>query len=149
MKSFCCFTLSLWFLTLSGCVSKSAYWSNKIYTPVKKGLLYYSVIPNFAVEKRRMDAQMKMNYFCHPQTPNIVSERSKEEVAGHQVQSYSRKDNPLPYYQSQSTVSQSKGRSHYSKHSSKMIANPSLYAHKTTTSTPITRQRVYIEFICK
>ena len=153
MKFCLLFTLSLWFLILSGCVSTSAYWKDKVHTPVKKGTLYYNPIPYLfdkeVVEKRRMDAEMKMNSFCRPQTPQIVSEKNIEEVTGYQTQSSSRRDNPFPYYQSQSAVSQSKDRSHYSKHSSEILANPSLHASETTTSTPITRKRVYIKFVCK
>ena len=153
MKLFFFFILSIWFFILSGCVSTSSYWQDKVHTPVKKGTLYYSPLPNLfdpeAVEKRRMDAEMKMNSFCRPQTPQIVSEKNKEEVTGYQTHSSSRRDNPLPQYQSKSYTSQSSGRSHYSKHSSSLVTNPSLHASETTTSTPITRKRVYIDFVCK
>ena len=153
MKALFFFSLFIWFLILSGCVSTSSYWKDKIHTPVKKGTLYYSPAPDLfdrtVVEKRRMDAEMKMNNFCHPQNPQIVSEKNTEEVTGYRTQHSSKRDNPLPYYQSERAESRSSGWSHHSKRSSQVLANPSLYARETTTSKPITRKRVYIEFICK
>ena len=138
---------------LQGCVSTSAQWKDKSYKPVKKGTLFYNPINNLfdleAVQKRRTDAKMKMADFCSPQTPQIVSEKNKEEITGYRTDYSSKQDNP--YYSSSKEVKSTRAdrKGLYSYSTSSSTSNPVLYSDKSQTSTTITRKRVYIDFVCK
>ena len=138
---------------LQGCVTPSAQWKNKSYKPVKKGTLFYNSQSNLfdpeAVQKRQADAKMKMEDFCRPQTPQIVSEKRREEVTGYRTNKSAKKDNP---YYSQSTktyTTRSNRKGLLSYGSSSRTSNPVLYSSESQTSAPLTRERVYIDFICK
>ena len=72
---------------LSACVTPRAEFQTKVYQPKKKGTIRYSLRPllfqSDAVGQRRMDAQSKMENFCQPEKPVIVSERKQEKEVGY------------------------------------------------------------------
>ena len=78
-------------LFLSGCVTPSAEFLNRDYKPKKKGVVRYSLRPMLfqsnAVQQRRMDAEVKMENFCHPEKPLIVSEKKQEKEVGFRTSS--------------------------------------------------------------
>ncbi|MCY4512403.1 MAG: hypothetical protein OXB86_01795 [Bdellovibrionales bacterium] len=154
MKQILLCSLMFFSLTfLQGCVSTSAQWKDKSYKPVKKGTLFYNPINNLfdseAVQKRRTDAKMKMADFCSPQTPQIISEKNKEEVTGYRTDYSARKDNP--YYSKSKAVktTRASGKGLFSYSASSSASNPVLHSNESQTSTAITRKRVYIDFVCK
>ena len=152
MKLLFCFFVFPGLLILQGCASTSAQWKDKSYKPVKKGTLFYNPINNLfdseAVQKRRADAKMKMADFCNPQVPQIISEKSREEVTGYRTDYSAVKDNPRSSHYSQS-VTRARGGNLYSHSSSASTANPLLHSRGSEVSAPITRKRIYIDFICK
>ena len=140
------------FFILQGCVSTSAFWQDKSYKPEKKGTIFYSPVPNLfdgeVVQKRRMDAKMKMADFCSPQKPVIVSEKNKEEVTGHRTDYSSRRDNPNPSYYKESQTYADKG-SFVSSSSASQTVKSSLHSSASQTTSAIVRKRVYIDFVCQ
>ena len=137
---------------LQGCVSTTAHWKDKQYRPVKKGILFYDprihLFDSEAVQKRRRDAEMKMSDFCRPQTPQIVSEKFKEEVTGYRTEYSSTRDNPHPSRHSLKTLRAKEGAL-VSQSASSLTAKPFLHSRGSQTSTAIIRDRLYIDFICK
>ena len=146
------FFIPVFLFLLQGCVSTSAIWKDKSYKPEKKGTIFYSSQPNLfdgeAVQKRRMDAKMKMADFCSPEKPTIVSEKNREEVTGHSTHYSSNRDNPNPSYHSRSETYADRG-SYASSSSSSQTSKPFLYSSGSQTTSAITRKRVYIDFVCK
>ena len=140
-------------LILQGCVTPQAHWKDKSYKPVKKGTLFYNSQNNLfdpeAVQKRQADAKTKMEDFCRPKTPQIVSEKRREEVTGYRTDSSARKDNPYYSQSAKTYTTRANRKGLVSYGSSFRTSNPVLYSSESQTSAPITRQRVYIDFICK
>ena len=82
------YAISLFFLLpLLSCVTPQAVFQSKTYKPHKKGLISYSLDFNLfqpdAVQKRKMDARMKMEEFCGSEDPVIVSERKAQKTSGY------------------------------------------------------------------
>ena len=146
------FLIPVFLFFLQGCVSTSAVWKDKKYKPVKKGTIFYSAQPNLfdgeAVQKRRMDAKMKMADFCSPEKPTIVSEKNKEEVTGHYTSYSSSRDNPNPSYYSKSKTYADRG-SYVSSSSTSQATKSLLHSSGSQTTSAITRKRVYIDFVCQ
>ena len=141
--------LALFFLT--HCVT-TAVWMEKNYQPEKKGRLYYDPTPNLfdsnIVQKRRYDAEIKMKTFCNPLSPSIVKEESKEEVTGHATEYSSSAVNPAPAQKSHSVYYKDKQTTAAeSRHSSQGPAW--LSSQSSSVTSAITRNRVYIDFVCK
>ena len=82
------YTISLFFLlSIFSCVTPRAVFQSKTYKPQKKGVISYSLDFNLfqpdAVQIRRIDAKMKMEEFCGPNEPVIVSERKSQKTSGY------------------------------------------------------------------
>ena len=131
-----------------GCVTTTAVWQSKTYKPKKGGVVFYnsriSIFDSQAVQKRRQDALFKMRLFCEPQQYKIVSEENKEEVTGYQTSYQSREDNPNPSYREEVRASDG----FYTK-SAQSVSDSSLHSQATRTEQAITRERLYIHFICE
>ena len=80
--------ISLFFLlSLLSCVTPQAVFQSKTYKPHKKGIISYSLDFNLfqpdAVQKRKIDARIKMEEFCGPEEPVIISERKSQKTSGY------------------------------------------------------------------
>ena len=151
MKLPLCFLIFSGSFILQGCVS-TAQWQDKTYKPTKKGTLFYDPTPDLfdseIVQKRRADAKMKMTDFCSPQAPQIISEKSREEVTGYRTDYSAEEDNPGSSRYYESTTQAERGHLYSHKTSSETV-NPRLYSEGSKVSYAVTRNRVYIDFICK
>ena len=137
------------FLLLS-CATPRAYFQKRIYKPDKSGVIRYRLDPVLfqpdIVQQRRMDAQMKMDDFCRPKQPEILSENKKVEIKGHRT-STSHRDYSDTH---SSSVSSLTGVPYYS--SSRVSSggqNRSRFGGSETVSAPITDTYNVISFACK
>ena len=130
------------------CVTTTAVWQSKKYEPEKSGIIFYDSKPNIfdseALQKRRSDAMWKMKSFCEPQDFKIVSEKTKEEVTGYQTTYQSHKDNPNPSYHKEVRAS----NDFYTESVTAGSASR-LFSQATKTEHALTRERLYIRFVCK
>ena len=83
-------------MLLCSCVTPRAEFQSKDYSPVKKGVIKYSLSPvlfqSDAVSLRRLDAETKMEDFCGSQRPKILSENKEEKTVGHRTDTSYRQD---------------------------------------------------------
>lgn len=132
-------------MCIPSCITPRATFQSKIYKPQKKGVISYSLMPvlfqSDAVQTRRMDAKMKMEEFCAPKKPVIVSEKREEKTAGYYT-STSYQDYSNQYSGSYGTA----GKNQYS---STGGGTSSTSGSASTMSQPIVNTYNIISFECK
>ena len=126
----------------------TAVWKDRTYKPKKGGVIFYnskgSILDSEAVQKRRFDAKLKMKNFCQPKKAQIVSESQKEEVVGYQTYYNSLADNPNPSYHEEVRAT----KNVFVK-SAESTVKGILMSQTTKTEQAITRNRIYVHFVCE
>ena len=85
-----------------------------------------------------------MKNFCQPKKAQIVSESQKEEVVGYQTYYNSLADNPNPSYHEEVRAT----KNVFVK-SAESTVKGILMSQTTKTEQAITRNRIYVHFVCE
>ena len=145
LKKYLNIVVLLFLFFLQSCVTPRAEFQSKVYKPEKKAVIRYNLSPTLfqsnAVQKRRMDAELKMEDFCGQQKPVIFSEKKEEIQTGYYTNTS---------YNDQSNQNSNQfgvaGRQQFSSASSNV---QSASGSASTVSQPIIKTYNVISFECR